>query len=89
MIFFCAFKWLKYKGKKFRCINLLVLDVSVSIFSRITIGGGVVFSQVDLLPFTCLCTVSTTLSPSSILKMLPLRSFILDTHSSWFSSSFF
>lgn len=88
MIFFCAYKWLKFKGKKFICIELLVPAVSISVFSRITIGGGVVFSRADLLPFTCLCTVSTTLSPSSTLKILPQHFFILDTHSSWFSSSF-
>lgn len=85
--FFCAYEWLNFKGKKFIYVNLFVPEVSINIFSRITIGGGVVSSQVDLLPFTCLCTVFTTLSPSSILKMLPLRSFILDTHSSWFSFS--
>jgi hypothetical protein len=74
---------------KFMHTNVLVQVLSVSIVSRITIGGGVVSSQVALRPSTCSCTVSTTLSRSSTLKMLPLHFSILVTHLSWFSSSFF
>lgn len=68
--------------------HVLVHVMSVVVVSRITIGGGVVSSQVVLLRSIYSCTVSTILSPSLTLKMQHLYLSILDTLSLWCSSSF-